>query len=117
MKAESQHPNGAGGCHSGIERSYRRVKSCESLVYRTGQGRHWLRQHSSYTHYGMFLVLLPRSTPGSRLTKDSTANKPDCVELGLLCADICQALDRGTNGKKQDELSQSVYGAINQLSV
>jgi len=44
-------------------------------------------------------------------------NEPDCVELGLFCVDICRALDRGTNGKKPDELIQSVYGAINQLSV
>jgi len=41
----------------------------------------------------------------------------DYVELGLFCADICRVLDQGTNGKKPDELSQSVYGAINQLSV
>ena len=44
-------------------------------------------------------------------------NEPDCVELGLFCADICRVLDQGTNEKKPDELSQSVYGAINQLSV
>ena len=44
-------------------------------------------------------------------------NEPDYVELGLLCADVCRALDRGTNGKKPDELSQPVYGAISQLSV
>ena len=44
-------------------------------------------------------------------------NELDCVELGLFCADICRALDRGTIGKKPDELSQPAYGAINQLSV
>jgi len=44
-------------------------------------------------------------------------NEPDCVELGLFRVDICRAPDQGTNGKKPDELSQSVYGAINQLSV
>ena len=27
------------------------------------------------------------------------------VELGLLCADICRALDRGMNGKKMDDLN------------
>jgi len=43
-------------------------------------------------------------------------NQPDHVELGLFCADICRVLDQGTNGKKPDELGQSVYGAINQLS-
>jgi len=43
-------------------------------------------------------------------------DKPDCVELGLFCADVCQALDRGTNGKKPDEPSQSVHDAMNQLT-
>ena len=39
------------------------------------------------------------------------------VELGLSCADVCQALYRGVNEKKADELNQSVYDAINQLAV
>ena len=43
------------------------------------------------------------------------ANKLDYVELGLECADICGALDRGMNGKKLAELSGSVCDAINQL--
>jgi len=41
----------------------------------------------------------------------------DYVELGLLCADICRALDRGTNGKKLNELSRSVCEAINLLTL
>ena len=41
----------------------------------------------------------------------------DCVELGLSCADVCGTFARGTNGKKQDELSLSVYNAINQLTL
>ena len=39
------------------------------------------------------------------------------VELGLYCANVCRALDRGMNGKKLDELSQSVYDGINQLTL
>jgi hypothetical protein len=42
-------------------------------------------------------------------------NERDYVELGLNCADICGALDRGMNGKKLDDLSHSVCQAINQL--
>ena len=53
-----------------------------------------------------------RLTPG----KDSMANKLDHVKLGLECADICQALDRGLKGKKLDELSCSVCDAISQLT-
>ena len=53
-----------------------------------------------------------------RLTsnQDSINNCQDYVEIGLNCADICTALDRGTNGKKLDDLSRSVREAINQLT-
>jgi hypothetical protein len=44
------------------------------------------------------------------------ANEQDFVELGLNCAEICGALDRGMNGKKLDDLSQSVREAINKLT-
>ena len=43
-------------------------------------------------------------------------NEADYIEVGLFCADICRALDRGMNGKKLGDLSQSVYDAINQLT-
>ena len=48
--------------------------------------------------------------------QDSMANEEDYVGLGLNCADICKALDRGVNGKKSDDLSPSVCEAINQLT-
>ena len=48
--------------------------------------------------------------------QDSMVNKLDYVELGLECADICRALDRGMNGKKLDELSRSVCDAISQMT-
>ena len=43
-------------------------------------------------------------------------NKTDYVELGLACADVCRALDRGMNGKKLDDVTQSVREAIAQLT-
>jgi hypothetical protein len=43
-------------------------------------------------------------------------NKTDYVELGLACAGVCRALDRGMSGKKLNDLSQSVYEAIGQLT-
>jgi len=43
-------------------------------------------------------------------------NEREYVELGLGCADICRALDRGMRGKTLDDLSQSVCEAINQLT-
>ena len=48
--------------------------------------------------------------------QDSMVNKTDYVELGLACADVCRALDRGVNGRRLDELSQSVFEAIGQLT-
>ena len=43
-------------------------------------------------------------------------NEVQYVELGLFCADVCRALDRGMNGKGADELSQSVFEAIGELT-
>jgi hypothetical protein len=42
-------------------------------------------------------------------------NQADYVELGLACADVCTALDRGLNGKRLEDLNDSVHEAINQL--
>jgi len=44
------------------------------------------------------------------------ANEADYVELGLSCADICRALERGMNGKKLNDLNKSVCDAVNQLT-
>jgi len=44
-------------------------------------------------------------------------NDTDYVELGLVCADVCTALNRGLNGKRLNELSGSVCEAINQLTM
>ena len=44
------------------------------------------------------------------------ANRTDYVELGLACAEVCKALDRGVNGRRMDELSQPVFEAIEQLT-
>jgi len=54
----------------------------------------------------------------SKLTsaQDSIANELEFVEIGLHCAGICEALDRGMKDKKLDELSQSVCDAINRLT-
>ena len=44
------------------------------------------------------------------------AKELDFIELGFYCAEICRALDRGVDGKKLDDLSQSVCDAIGQLT-
>ena len=44
-------------------------------------------------------------------------NEMDYVDLGLACADVCRALDRGMGVRRAEDLSQSVFGAIGQLTV
>ena len=43
-------------------------------------------------------------------------NQTDYVELGLACGNACTALDRGLNGRKLDDLGDSVCKAIEQLT-
>ena len=45
------------------------------------------------------------------------ANDQDYVDLGLSCADICKALERGMGDKKLNNLSKSVCDAIIQLTM
>jgi len=60
----------------------------------------------------------PSAIKCSELTRsqESMINAMDYVELGFFCSDICRALDRGMNGKKLDDLNQSMCDAINQLT-
>ena len=43
-------------------------------------------------------------------------NQTDYVEVGLACADVSVALDRGLRGKRSDDLGDSVYEAIKELT-
>ena len=53
---------------------------------------------------------------GLTYNQDSMADKLDYVQLGLVCAEVCRALDRGVGGKKQDDLSQSAREVIVRLT-
>lgn len=44
-------------------------------------------------------------------------NQMTYVELGLACAQVCNALDRGLDGKRLDELNESVREAIKHLTL
>ena len=44
------------------------------------------------------------------------ANEKDYVELGLSCAGVCRALDRGSSGRRLGKLNQNVLGAIEYLT-
>ena len=45
------------------------------------------------------------------------ANKEDYVELGLFCAEVCDALCQELKGRQLEDLSQSALRAIEQLAV
>ena len=58
-------------------------------------------------HDGNFLV---------HIFQDSVVNEQDYVELGLSCADVCQALERGLEGGQTSELSRPMLAAIEKLT-
>jgi hypothetical protein len=60
--------------------------------------------------------LLATSSLRFTFVQDSMANKKDYVELGKSCGRVCQALDRGLDGRQLDELSRSVLEAIGELT-
>ena len=43
-------------------------------------------------------------------------NEAEYVELGLACAEVCKALNRGMNGKRPEDLSQSLREAVDKLT-
>ena len=50
------------------------------------------------------------------VVQDSMANELDYIDLGLSCAEVCDALGQGLKGKRLDELDQPVLGAIGKLT-
>ena len=63
------------------------------------------------------ITLFSGEPPSFTCNQDSMANKTDYEELGLVCADVCAALGRGMDGKRLDDVKQSVREAIAQLSM
>ncbi|KAF9779888.1 hypothetical protein BJ322DRAFT_1113202 [Thelephora terrestris] len=51
-----------------------------------------------------------------RNIRKSAVHERDYIELGLNCAEICGALDRGTRGQRTEDFSQSVGEAISHLT-
>ncbi|KAF9787213.1 hypothetical protein BJ322DRAFT_1186751 [Thelephora terrestris] len=48
--------------------------------------------------------------------RDSDIDREDFAQLGYSCADVCRALERGLDGTPTDELSPSVFRAIEHLT-
>ena len=44
-------------------------------------------------------------------------SKIDYVELGLTCAGVCEALHRGTDKRRADQLSRPVLEGIDKLTM
>ena len=44
-------------------------------------------------------------------------SKAGYAELGLICSDVCEALNRATNTRRADQLNQSVLKAIEKLTL
>ena len=43
-------------------------------------------------------------------------SKVDYLELGLTCADVCEALDLGIDRRQPDELNRPILEAIEKLT-
>jgi hypothetical protein len=43
-------------------------------------------------------------------------NKDDFIDVGVYCAQICSAIERGTHGKTEENLSPSFVEAIKELT-
>ena len=49
-------------------------------------------------------------------SQDTKVNEEDYVELGLSCANICKTLYQGIDGKRLDDLSESMRDAMSHLT-
>ena len=115
--SQSPPTEGAGGRCLGVECGHRSHESREgSFKYYASQGCLWLRlryPHNDKSEFPSILLLTDRRL---KCAQDAMANRMDYVELGLACADVCTALDRGLNGKRLNDLNSSMCEAIKQLT-
>ena len=81
----------------------------------TGSSCFWCRHYSSHYDQGKFHPPSRTGCPRLKHSQDKMANEQDCVDLGILCANVCDALRQGTGERRADELSESVRNAINRL--
>lgn len=94
------------------QRSHRSFESRKGDLKRhSSKGRFWLSQRPS--RYVQSTSLKSTLTAHwFTIFQDSMVNEQDYVELGLSCADVCKALERGLEGRRVKELSKSMLGAI-----
>ena len=63
-----------------------------------------------------YFVLFCDDEPQLMFFQDTVVKKHNYVDLGLACADVCKALDRGLNRRPGDQFNESVREAIEQLT-
>jgi len=117
MKTESQRPKGREGTAEGLNAAIEATNLAERVSSIAPAKAVFGSVNDLLTQIRVCFPPLCRGLLRFTRSQDSTVNEPDYAELGLSCADICRVLDQGTNGKKPGELSQSVHGATDQLSV
>ena len=116
MDAKSQRPKGRDGVLSALNVAIEGLNLAKEISSVTPA-------KAVFGSVGVLLVIIRVSSlplhvgrPPAHSTQDSMANRIDHVELGLACADVCRALDRGMNGRRADQLCRSVFEAIEQLT-
>ena len=63
-----------------------------------------------------FLVSCSATSPRFTFSQEFMINEDDYVSLGMYFNDICQILNRGTNGKRLEDLNESAREAVKQLT-
>ena len=106
----------AGSCSLSVECGNRRLKHRQgNLKFYTRQDSLWFCQCPP-RHDQSKILIGPCCSLLANSLQDSVAYRTDYIDLGLACADVCKALDRGMNGRQADWFSRSVFEAIEQLT-
>jgi len=116
MAAKSQRPKGQDGTLSSLNIAIEVLNLAKEAASFTPAKAVFGSVSILFTMIGVGVSFSSTGRPMLTHVQDSMLNKLDYVELGLACADVCKALERGMNGRRADELSQSVHEAIEQLT-
>ena len=117
MEAEPQRPKGRDGAHSALNTAIEALNPAEKTSSIPPVKAVLGSVKTLLTMIRVRFPLFYHYPLQVHTTQGSTVDELDHVELGLFCADICQTLGRGTNGRRPGELNQTVYEAINLLNV
>lgn len=116
MTSRSRQQKGRNGAGSSLDVAIQDVNFARDTC-------HVLRVRNAFNLVGtllttmeVLLLLFRDDELQFTLIQGFTFNTQDYVDLGIYCADVCKALDRGLDGRRLSDLSPSVLGAIQQLT-